>query len=151
MRGCCSDWTSLATPAARSCARPQGAPASACDDPLREWLGGVLRRHSRTFSAEVMVGHWTMDPVMSSLSLGTASPRIGMRYVQYKGPSAFQRGWPNSIRRCPRMRYDGNFTPADMGRGQRTCRPVVGRHRRPGRRGGGDGWFLAGQRAYRDA
>ncbi|MEU2703550.1 MULTISPECIES: activator-dependent family glycosyltransferase [Micromonospora] len=62
-------------------------PASACDDPLREWLDGVLRRHGRTFSEEVVVGQWTVDPVVSSLSLGTASPRIGMRYVPYNGPS----------------------------------------------------------------
>ncbi|GAA1306617.1 DUF1205 domain-containing protein [Streptomyces sanglieri] len=62
------------------------------DDPLEEWLGHVLERHSlegpgQGFDEELVVGQWTIDPVPTSVALPVPLPRVPVRYVPYNGPA----------------------------------------------------------------
>lgn len=64
------------------------------EDPLREWLTWTLREHAgdsperaAQYSEELVLGQWTIDPAPAAIRLDTGLPTVGMRYVDYNGPS----------------------------------------------------------------
>ncbi|MBA9050686.1 MULTISPECIES: activator-dependent family glycosyltransferase [Streptomyces] len=61
------------------------------EDPFAEWVEWHLDRHGvatgRGFDEELATGQWTIDPVPASMRLDLGLPTVGMRYVDYNGPS----------------------------------------------------------------
>ncbi|MFI9154905.1 activator-dependent family glycosyltransferase [Streptomyces sp. NPDC053367] len=78
-------------------ARLAEQPPERREDPLAEWLGGLLRRHGSDFDEEVVTGQWSIDQIPASLQLPLTVDRLGMRYVPYNGPSQL----PDWLRREP--------------------------------------------------
>ncbi|MEV7019812.1 activator-dependent family glycosyltransferase [Streptomyces sp. NPDC093991] len=61
------------------------------EDPFAEWIEWTLNRHGVEpepgFDEEMAVGQWTIDPVPAGMRLDLGLPTVGMRYVDYNGPS----------------------------------------------------------------
>ncbi len=61
------------------------------EDPLAEWLTSAQvkfgGRAADVFDEELVVGQWTIDPAPARIRLDTGVETIGMRYVDYNGPS----------------------------------------------------------------
>ncbi|QUH00055.1 activator-dependent family glycosyltransferase [Saccharopolyspora erythraea] len=58
------------------------------EDPLAEWLTWTLEKFGGpAFDEEVVVGQWTIDPAPAGIRLDTGLKTVGMRYVDYNGPS----------------------------------------------------------------
>ncbi len=61
------------------------------EDPLGEWLTWTMQRLAGDrpvhFSERAVVGHWTIDPAPAPMRLDTGLDTVGMRYVDYNGPS----------------------------------------------------------------
>ncbi len=57
------------------------------EDPLADWLGGILGRYGHTFDEEDVVGQWTIDQIPGSLQLPLSVDRVPVRYLPYNGPS----------------------------------------------------------------
>ncbi|QBJ96216.1 activator-dependent family glycosyltransferase [Rhodococcus sp. ABRD24] len=66
-------------------------PAEHREDPLAEWLTWTLRKFGGSapepFDEELVVGRWTIDPAPAAIRLDTRARTVGMRYVDYNGPS----------------------------------------------------------------
>lgn len=78
------------------------------EDPLGEWLTWTMDRLADgqpvSFSERAVVGHWTIDPAPAPMRLDTGLDTVGMRYVDYNGPSTVP-GWlyrdpPSRARVC---------------------------------------------------
>ncbi|WP_279433617.1 activator-dependent family glycosyltransferase [Actinomadura sp. KC345] len=57
------------------------------EDPVGEWLGWTLARYGHEFDEEMVVGQWTIDPVLSSMRLPVAHRYVPVRHVPYNGQS----------------------------------------------------------------
>lgn len=61
------------------------------DDPLAEWLTWTLEKFGGAapdaFDEELVLGQWTIDPAPAAIRLDTGVRTVGMRYVDYNGPS----------------------------------------------------------------
>ncbi|MEU4532817.1 activator-dependent family glycosyltransferase [Micromonospora ureilytica] len=77
-----------------------GLPPQLREDPLAEWLGRTLERHGSTFSEQVAVGQWTIDPVPSTMRLPVDLHYQPMRFVPYNGRGVV----PDWLREPPRKR-----------------------------------------------
>ncbi|WP_079432447.1 activator-dependent family glycosyltransferase [Streptomyces katrae] len=62
-------------------------PEAERQDPLVEWLTGLLERHGATFHPEVVTGQWTIDPCPEGVRLPVGVNTVPMRYVPYNGPA----------------------------------------------------------------
>ncbi|MEW1545008.1 activator-dependent family glycosyltransferase [Streptomyces tsukubensis] len=60
-------------------------PPALREDPMREWLGPVVERYGGTFSEELVVGQWTIDPVPTSLRLPADLRYVPVRCIAYNG------------------------------------------------------------------
>ncbi|MFH9067747.1 activator-dependent family glycosyltransferase [Streptomyces coeruleorubidus] len=70
------------------------------DDPMREWLGGVMERYGGTFDEEMVVGQWTLDPIPTSMRYDVNLPYVPFRYVPYGGAASI----PDWLREPPERR-----------------------------------------------
>ncbi|MDW3848646.1 activator-dependent family glycosyltransferase [Micromonospora sp. BRA006-A] len=69
------------------------------DDPLGEWLGWTLSRYGAgDFTEDMVLGHWTIDPLPASLRLDVDAHYVPMRYVPYNGPAVI----PEWLREPPK-------------------------------------------------
>lgn len=59
------------------------------EDPLAEWLTWTLEKFGfpEPFDEELVTGQWTIDPAPPAIRLDTGLKTVGMRYVDYNGPS----------------------------------------------------------------
>ncbi|MER7169106.1 activator-dependent family glycosyltransferase [Micromonospora sp. NPDC000207] len=67
-----------------------GQPAAHREDPLAEWLTWSVERFGGRVPQDVeelVVGQWTIDPAPVGMRLDTGLRTVGMRYVDYNGPS----------------------------------------------------------------
>ncbi|TXS58199.1 activator-dependent family glycosyltransferase [Streptomyces sp. t39] len=92
------------------------------EDPMADWLGGILSRYGSDFDEEVVVGQWSTDQVPTSQQLPLGLHRLPMRYLPYNGPSLI----PDWLREPPakprvvlcsgisaRAALGGTFMPVD--------------------------------------
>ncbi|MGW6458826.1 activator-dependent family glycosyltransferase [Streptomyces sp. NPDC055078] len=77
-------------------------PAGLREDPMREWLGWVMERHGGTFTEDLVVGQWTVDPVPTSLRLPVDLPYLPVRCVSYNGRGSVPR-WLREPPKRPRV------------------------------------------------
>ncbi|WP_263172729.1 activator-dependent family glycosyltransferase [Streptomyces sp. SCSIO ZS0520] len=68
-------------------ARLAEQPEARREDPLADWLGGILKRYGKEFDESVVTGQWTIDQIPTSLQLPLAVDRLPVRYLPYNGPS----------------------------------------------------------------
>ncbi|QKV91022.1 activator-dependent family glycosyltransferase [Streptomyces sp. NA02950] len=57
------------------------------EDPLADWLGGILARYGCALDEEDVVGQWTIDQIPASLQLPLTVDRVPVRYLPHNGPS----------------------------------------------------------------
>ncbi|WP_410873273.1 activator-dependent family glycosyltransferase [Nocardia sp. A7] len=62
-------------------------PPAAQVDPLADWLGRQLAVYGGEFSETVLSGHFTIDPIPSTVQLPLAVDRVPVRYTPYNGRS----------------------------------------------------------------
>lgn len=60
-------------------------------DPLQDWLGRLLAEYGAEFSETVTSGHFTIDPIPTSVQLSLPVERVPVRYAPYNGRSAVPR------------------------------------------------------------
>ncbi|WP_344261005.1 activator-dependent family glycosyltransferase [Streptomyces sodiiphilus] len=84
------------------------------EDPMAEWLGGLLSRYGSDFDEEVVVGQWSIDQIPSSLQLPLSVERLPMRYVPYNGPSEIP-SWLRQAPERPRVMLSSGISSGALG------------------------------------
>ncbi|MEE4421609.1 activator-dependent family glycosyltransferase [Streptomyces bugieae] len=67
------------------------------DDPLEDWLEPILAQYGHSFDEEMVVGQWTIDPLLPSMRLPVRHPYMSVRYVPYNGQAVV----PDLLRKPP--------------------------------------------------
>lgn len=73
-------------------------PAPLREDPFEEWLSPVLERYGCTFSEDLVIGQWTVDPGPGWMRLPVDAPVVPVRPVSYNGRAVF----PDWLREPPK-------------------------------------------------
>ncbi|CCH33134.1 activator-dependent family glycosyltransferase [Actinosynnema sp. NPDC047251] len=88
--------------------RPPGERA----DPLADWLGSYARKYGGEYTEDMATGHFTIDSLPRSLSVGANLHNVHMRHVQYGGPAVVPRWlWDEPER--PRVAITMGLTVTD--------------------------------------
>lgn len=72
------------------------------EDPIAEWLSPTLDRYGCEFTEDLVLGHWTIDPVPTWARLPVDHHYIPVRAVPYNGPSVVP-GWLREPPKRPRV------------------------------------------------
>ncbi|BBJ38858.1 glycosyl transferase [Streptomyces antimycoticus] len=83
-------------------ARLAEQPEERREDPMADWLGGILARYDRTFDEEIVLGQWTIDQIPTSLQLPLSVHRVPVRYLPYNGPCEIP-DWLREVPERPRV------------------------------------------------
>ncbi|ADG80066.1 putative protein OS=Tsukamurella paurometabola (strain ATCC 8368 / DSM / CCUG 35730 /CIP 100753 / JCM 10117 / KCTC 9821 / NBRC 16120 / NCIMB 702349/ NCTC 13040) OX=521096 GN=Tpau_3487 PE=4 SV=1 [Tsukamurella paurometabola] len=82
-------------------------PSTRTEDPLREWITGLLSRYGLDFDDAVLTGDVTIDQIPPSIQLPSDTDRVMMRYVPYNGRSVIP-NWLLSPPERPRVCITGS-------------------------------------------
>ncbi|WP_277681909.1 activator-dependent family glycosyltransferase [Saccharomonospora azurea] len=69
-------------------------------DPLRDWLTGLLGRFDCEFGEDAIFGQWSIDTMPESMRFSLGLDTLSTRYVPYNGPSVL----PDWLRTPPQRR-----------------------------------------------
>ncbi|NEE29814.1 activator-dependent family glycosyltransferase [Streptomyces sp. SID7982] len=75
----------------------QEQPPQEREDALADWLGGWAEKFGKTYSEEMVTGHFTLEHMLGSMRLASDVPHVPVRYVSYHGPAVV----PEWARRAP--------------------------------------------------
>jgi glycosyltransferase DesVII len=65
----------------------ENVPAAQWEDPIAGWLTERAALYGCAYSEDLLTGHWSIDPLQTSLGLQSDVHQIPVRYVAYNGPA----------------------------------------------------------------